>query len=193
MQDYILENDKKFFIHPIYKKYAANKYGEIMNVRLRKPMIGNINKFGYLHFSISISKNKIKNYLAHRFIYECFYGLIEKNRFINHINFIRTDNRLKNLEVVTISENNKKSAINRDYSFVKDNHKNRKKVKGINLLTNEEVIYNSLYSVNKLLAINAGHVKMICEKEYKYCKSATSKKDGQKYTFEYIKCGLRIK
>ena len=115
-----------------------------------------------------------------------FYGLIEKNKFINHINFIRTDNRLKNLEVVTRSENNKKSAINRDYSFVKDNHKNQKKVKGINLLTNEEIIYNSLYSVYKILSINAGQVKMICE-GLNYCKSATSKKDGQKYKFEYIK------
>ena len=89
------------------------------------------------------------------------------------------------MEVVTTSENNKKSAINRDYSFVKDNHKNRKKVKAINLLTNEEVIFYSLYSVNKILAINAGQVKMICE-GLNYCKSATSKKDGQKYSFQYL-------
>ena len=191
MENLILENDKKFFIHPIYKKYAGNKDGEIINVRIRKPMIGNIKNSGYLSFCIPIAKNKIKNYLSHRFIYECFYGLIEENKFINHINFIKTDNRLKNLELVTTSENNKKSVINRDYSFVKNNHKNKKKVKGINLLTKEEVIYNSLYLVNKLLAINAGHVKMICEDKYKYCKSATSKKDGQKYTFEYIKLGLK--
>ena len=182
----ILKNNKKFYTHPIYEKYAANKYGEIMNVRLRKPMIGNLNNSGYLYFGIFISKNKNKCYLVHRFVYECFHGMIEENKCINHINFIRTDNRLKNLEVVTTSENNKKSAINRDYSFVKDNHKNRKKVKGINLLTNEEVIYNSLYSVNKLLGINAGQVKMICE-GLNYCKSATSKKDGNKYTFEYLK------
>ena len=186
MENYILENGKKFFVHPIYKKYAANKYGEIMNVRLRKAMRGNICHSGYLIFGIYVSKNNQIGYLSHRFIYECFYGVREKNKYINHINFIKTDNRLKNLEVVTRSENNKKSAINRDYSFVKDNHKNRKTVKAINLLTNEEVIYNSLYSVNKILAINAGQVKMICE-GLNYCKSATSKKDGQKYTFEYLK------
>ena len=181
----IIQNDKKFYTHPIYEKYAANKYGEIMNVRIRKPMLGNLNNNGYLRFCISVAKNKVKNYLIHRFVYECFYGLIESDKCINHINFIRTDNRLKNLEVVTTSENNKKSTINRDYSFLKDNHKNRKRVKVINMLTNEEVIYNSLYSVNKLLGINAGQVKMICE-GLNYCKSATSKKDGQKYTFEYL-------
>ena len=184
---FIIQNDKKFYTHPIYEKYAANKYGEIMNVRIRKPMLGKNNNNGYFRFCIFISKNKVKNYLVHRFIYECFYGLIESDKHINHINFIRTDNRLKNLELVTTSENNKKSTVNRDYSFLKDNHKNRKRVKAINMLTNEEVIYNSLYSVNKLLGINAGHVKMICEDKYIYCKSATSKKDGQKYTFEYLK------
>ena len=183
----ILQNDKEFYSHPIYEKYAANKYGEVMNVRLKKPMLGNFNNCGYLHFGIFISKNKSKSYLVHRFVYECFYGIIESGKNINHINFIKKDNRLKNLELVTTSENNKKSVVNRDYSFLKDNHKNKKKVRSINILTNEENIYNSLYSVNKLLGINAGHVKMICEDDYIYCKSATSKKDGQKYRFEYLK------
>ena len=182
---YILENGKKFFVHPIYKKYASNDNGEIMNVRLRKAMRGNKNLDGYLRITIYVAKNVYKTYLSHRFIYECFYGLIEKNMFINHINFIRKDNRLENLEVVTRSENNKKSVINRDYSFVKNNHKNRKKVKALNLSTNEESIYNSLYSIYKILGINAGHVKMICEGK-KYYKSAASKKDGQKYTFKYL-------
>ena len=185
MDNYILENGKKFFVHPIHKKYAANKHGEIMNVRLRKVFRGHNCHSGYLLLGINIAKYTQITYLSHRFVYECFYGVIEKNKFINHINFIKTDNRLKNLEVVTRSENNKKSAINRDYSFVKDNRRNSKKVKGINLLTNEELIFNSLYSVNKLLNINAGQVKMICEGK-NYCKTATSKKDGQKYRFEYL-------
>ena len=156
-----------------------------MNVRLRKAMRGNKNNNGYLRITIYTAEKKYKNYLSHRFIYECFYGLIEKGKFINHINFIKTDNRLENLEVVTRSENNKKSAINRDYSFVKNNHKNRKKVKAVNLSKNEETIFSSLYSVYKILGINAGQVKMICE-GLNYYKSAASKKDGQKYTFSYL-------
>ena len=185
MKEYVIEKEKKFYIHPVYKKYAANKNGEIMNVRLRKPWKGNTNNGGYLQIGIYISENKQKTYYSHRFIYECFNGMIEKDKFINHINFIRTDNRLKNLEVVTRSENNKKSAINRDYSFVKDNHKNRKTVKAINLETKEEKIYKSLYAVKKELAINEGQVKMICE-GLNHCKTATSKKNGKRYTFEYL-------
>ena len=55
---FIIQNDKKFYTHPIYEKYAANKYGEIMNVRIRKPMLGNINNNGYLRFCIFVEKIK---------------------------------------------------------------------------------------------------------------------------------------
>ena len=60
MENYTLENGKKFFVHPIYKKYAANKYGEIMNVRLRKAMRGNICHSGYLIFGIYIYQKIIR-------------------------------------------------------------------------------------------------------------------------------------
>ena len=108
VKKYILENGKKFFIHPLYKKYAANEDGEIIHVKLGKPRKGNVDRYGYFKFSIYLERNRIKNYFSHRFVYECFYGLIEKNKHIDHINFIRNDNRITNLSVVSPSENNKK-------------------------------------------------------------------------------------
>ena len=130
-------------------------------------------------------KNKTKTYLSHRFVFECFYGLIEKDKQINHINSIRTDNRLKNLESVTASENCIKSRINKNYSFLKDIRKNPKRVKAINLFSKEETNFNSLYSVGKILGIEPARVREICEGQ-KYCKTATSKINGQKYSFSYI-------
>ena len=185
MDNYVLENGKKFFIHPVFKKYAANEDGEIMNVRLRNVKKGNLGNSGYLLFTIRLNKNKCKSYLSHRFVFECFYKTIEKNKQINHINFIKTDNRIKNLESISASENCKKSAIFRDYSFVKNNYKNRKSVTAINLETKKEINFNSLSSVYKMLGIYASLVKNICEGK-KYHKSATSKIDGQKYTFRYL-------
>ena len=70
MEKFILENGKKFFIHPVYKKYAANEDGEIMNIKLRKPRKGYFNQNGYLNFTIYLEKNKYKNYSSHRFVYE---------------------------------------------------------------------------------------------------------------------------
>ena len=181
MQNFVLENGKKFFIHPVYKKYAANEEGEIMNIRLRKPRKGYLTNSGYLQCTITTEESKSKKYYSHRFVYETFYGSIEKNKQINHINFIKTDNHLKNLEVVTASENIRKSAINRDFSYYP---KNPKRVTAINLLTKKETNFKSLYSAGKMLGINSGNVKMICD-GIKYCKTATSKINGQKYFFKY--------
>ena len=105
---------------------------------------------------------------------------------IDHINNDKEDNRLCNLQLVTQQENCKKSAKNRDYTFVADNHKNKKCVKAINIGANEVSHYNSMYAVQQHLQINAGIVKMVCE-GINNCKSGTSKKDGKSYKFEYIK------
>ena len=180
MEKYILENGKTFFIHPVYKKYAANEDGEIMNIRLRKPRKGNLTKIGYFSITIYLEKNRNKNYLSHRFVYECFYGLIEEGKQINHINSNRVDNRLKNLEVVTASENLAKSAKKRNFGSYRNNPK---KVLAINLFTKDETNFNSLYSVGKMLGVNPGHVSRICSGIYE---SATSKVNGQKYTFKFL-------
>ena len=185
MEKFVLYNGKKYFIHPIYKKYAANDEGEIIHVKLGKPRKGNIINSGYFKITIRLEKNKTKTYLSHRFVFECFYGLIEKDKQINHINSIRTDNRLKNLESVTASENCIKSRINKNYPFLKDIRKNPKRVKAINLFSKEETNFNSLYSVGKMLGINSGQVKMICDGRKNF-KTATSKINGQKYTFGYL-------
>ena len=185
MEKYVLYNGKKYFIHPIYKKYAANDEGEIIHVKLGKPRKGNLINSGYFKISINLEKNKTKTYLSHRFVFECFYDLIEKNKQINHINFNKKDNRIKNLEVVSASENCKKSSVNKDYTFLKDIRKKPKRVKAINLFTKTETKFNSLYSVGKMLGIEPARVREICEGQ-KYCKTAKSKINGQKYTFRYL-------
>ena len=124
--------------------------------------------------------NQKCSYSSHRFVYECFYGLIEEDKQINHINSIKVDNRLKNLEVVTASENMAKSAKNRKFISYRNNPK---RVLAINLFTKAETNFNSLYSVGKMLGINPGQVSMICSGIYK---TATSKINGQKYSFKYL-------
>ena len=96
------------------------------------------------------------------------------------------DNRLCNLQIVTQQQNCKKSAKDRDYTFVANNCKNRKCVKATNRSTGEVSYFNSLYAVNQHIGINAGIVKMVCEGLNHY-KSGKSKKDGCSYTFQYVK------
>ena len=44
---------------------------------------------------------KQKNYLVHRFVFECYDGLIPEGMKIDHKNDIRADKRLCNCQLVT--------------------------------------------------------------------------------------------
>ena len=171
-------------IHPVYDLYAANEDGDIINI-VNKKNIGCKQKNGYMLCSVKKYGGIRQTIQIHRFIWECHNGLIPDGKVIDRINAIRNDNRLCNLQLVTPSENNKKSAKNRDYTFAAKNHQNKKCVKVTNINTNEVTYYNSMYSVQQYLGINAGIVKMCCE-NINNVKTGISKKDGNSYGFEYV-------
>jgi hypothetical protein len=77
------------------------------NVKYLKP---SSNGTGYMR--IMFSKDGLrKEYYVHRLIMEAFVG--KSSLHINHKNGIRDDNRLENLEYVTIRENQHKRNLNR--------------------------------------------------------------------------------
>ena len=55
-------------------------------------------------------QNGHKGYSVHRFVYECFNGIIPDGKVIDHVNNIKDDNRLCNLQLMSHQENCKKSA-----------------------------------------------------------------------------------
>ena len=180
-------NNCVYKVHPVYNLYASDGNGNIIHLVKQVPSTGQKRENGYLFCMVRKHAQKgQKAYCVHRFTWECFNGLISDGKVIDHINNIRDDNRLCNLQLVTSSENNKKSSRNRDYTFVKDNHRNKKYVKATNSSTNEVSYYNSLYAVQQHLQINAGIVKMVCE-GINNCKTGISKKDNCHYKFEYVK------
>ena len=119
-------------------------------------------------------------------MWECFNGIIPEGKVIDHINDIKDDNRLCNLQLTTQQENCKKSAKNHDYSFVVKNHENKKCIKATDIETNEFSYYDSLYATQQHLGVNAGIVSMCCQ-GINNVKSGISKKDGKRYKFEYVK------
>jgi hypothetical protein len=184
--DQIIVNGKSFRIHPIYDMYGGSEDGDIMHIVKQDPTCGGKNGNGYLSVGVrSRSGKRRKTCKSHRFIWECYNGMIRRNMVIDHINDERDDNRLSNLQMVDNKHNCRKSAKNRDYSFAAKNHENRKCVRAVNYNDDTESFYNSLHAVNQHLGINAGIVKMVCE-GLNGCKSGISKVDGCKYTFNYI-------
>jgi hypothetical protein len=60
----------------------------------------------YSHKSLSLKyKDKLLKTSIHRLAYTMFVGEIKKGYVINHINGIKSDNRVVNLEMITQSEN----------------------------------------------------------------------------------------
>ena len=94
-------------------------------------------------------------------------------------------NRLCNLQVVTQQENCRKSAKKRDYSFVANNHANRRGVIATNVDTKDEIYFKSMYAVQQKLGINVGTVKRVCE-GIRYRKNGIFKIDDQCYSFQYF-------
>lgn len=59
-------------------------------------------KNGYVEFNLNG-----RPFLNHRFIYEKYYGVkLTQEQQINHINMVKDDNRIDNLEVVSHAKNN---------------------------------------------------------------------------------------
>ena len=174
-------------IHPVYNLYASDKNGNTINIIKQELHKGSKTRRGYLNVCVrKHGQSGFKGYQVHRFVWECFNGVIPDGKVIDHINNNKEDNRLCNLKLITQQLNCKKSVKERDYTFTAKNNENRKCVKATNKNTDEVTYFNSLYAVQQHLSINAGIVKMVCE-GLNNCKSGVSKKDGHSYTFEYVK------
>ena len=162
----------KFYKHSVFDRYAASKNGDILSLKSEKILKMKKIRGGYLSFVISDKKlKKPKDYLQLRFVYEVFKGKIPRCKQVDHINNVRSDNRIINLQLLTPQKNSEKS--------------NSKPIISINIETGKEKRYISIKKASDELNIHAGNISRICCKR-KSCKTAKSKKDGKKYSFKYL-------
>lgn len=93
--------------------------------RLLKP---SKNAGGYLVYNLKKDK-KQKSVLAHRIEVEAFIGRkLEPTEHIDHLNTIRTDNRLSNLRICSQAENNRNPLSMKKHKAHLSNPDNRKKL-----------------------------------------------------------------
>ena len=160
----------KYYKHPVFSNYAASRNGDVINLKNKRILKMLNNGIGYLFFKICDKKlEKPINYYQHRFVYEVFRGPIPRCFEVDHINEIKSDNRLKNLQLLTRKQNVGKSK--------------NKPIISTNIETGKEIRYISMKKASDELDINTVYLSMICRKQ---CKTAKSKKDGYRYTFRYL-------
>lgn len=84
--------------------YQVSNLGRVKNVNRDKVLSTRYDEKGYCTSNLFINGSG-KNFRNHRLVYEAFIGEIPQELEIDHINTIRSDNRLENLRVVTHKEN----------------------------------------------------------------------------------------
>ena len=168
----VIFEGKKYYKHQVFDNYAANKNGDIVSLKSKKILNMVKAKNGYLLFRIYNQKlEKPLNYLQHRFVYEVFRGPIPKCLQTDHINNLKTDNRIRNLQLLSQKKNIQKSQ--------------NKPIISISIKTGEERRFDSIKKASIELDINYTNISDICCKRKSH-KTARSKKDGCKYIFKFL-------
>lgn len=90
--------------------YRVSNLGNVESCKMGywKPMKKAKLPNGYFYIGLSMN-NKVKHYYAHRLVATAFLSNPLNKATVNHINGVKDDNRVENLEWATQSENNKHS------------------------------------------------------------------------------------
>lgn len=106
--------------------YQVSSFG---NVRSSKRLLQtNPRPDGYIKVDL-YKKKKRKTHYVHRMVADAFLGKIPQDRHINHINGVRSDNGIINLEYVLVRENHLHFRISRRPPELLGVHAPKRKVK----------------------------------------------------------------
>lgn len=162
--------------HPIISNYAYDiNSGNVINTNYNR--IIKLSRYGYKkrYYKFHMYENGIKLQTPyHGFIYECSSGKIVPGGYVvDHIDNDQSNNKIENLQCITISENNRKDRIGpvRRPSIA---------IKAISE-DKEEYIYHSYSQAKKDLGIDTSSIHRFFIGETKKSFSKTKKKW---FTFE---------
>ena len=125
-----------------WKVREANcRVDKIWNTKYAYKQCGGITKDGYRSTSVTYN-GRLISVMLHKLIWFIAYGKLPKVQ-IDHINQVRTDNRLVNLREVTSAENNRNRKItSNNASGVLGVHWNKIKRRWIGTVTFDGVVYH---------------------------------------------------
>lgn len=171
------EEVREVIIEGYNDMYSVNENGEFFSkFNGRKQIKPYKLKRGYMAVKLSLGNRESKTLYAHRLIAIAFIPNPENKPQVNHINGIRNDNRVINLEWCTNKENQIHSfhVLKREPSrpslgkFGKDN-KTSKPVIQMDLNGNFIKEFESLNEVVRLTGFNSGNISSAARGLYEKC------------------------
>ena len=91
-----------------FEDYTIDETGNVFSIRKNKYLKQTINKNGYCKVTLQKEKHR-KMFSVHRLVAQAYLKNYSNTLQVNHINGIKTDNRVENLEMVTAKENMQKA------------------------------------------------------------------------------------
>lgn len=138
-----------------FPNYAVSNRGRVMNIKTGKVLKIGVNRCGYEQVGLSMNCKRMI-FLIHRLVANAFIPNPNNLPEVNHINEIKTDNNVNNLEWSSASRNNKHSLYKRsckinqlslDGQFIKE--------------------WNSAHEIERELGFSKGHIIKCCKGRYK--------------------------
>jgi len=146
------EIQEEWKVFPDNTNYEISNMGKIKNIRTGRILTGCVdNVSGYERTSLNN-----KNTTIHYAVAKTFIPNLEIKPCIDHINSVRTDNRVSNLRWCTYSENNNYKNDNSTKEYKP--HKNGRQVRSINPRTKEEKIHPTLMCASKWILENIKNI-----------------------------------
>lgn len=137
-----------------------------------KWLIFSVKIWNHWYYLVNLKYKPVKTFLIHRLVAQTFIKNPENKPQVNHINWIKIDNRAENLEWVTQSENEKHK-----YSVLWHkptwlwkfwiNNANNKLVNQYDLEWNFIKTWNSMADINRELWIRISCICMCCKLKQK--------------------------
>ena len=140
-------------VSDLYPNYEVSDQGEVRNAKTKKLLSLKKKIRGYVYVHLH-QDGKSKVVTVHRLIASAFIPNPNNLETVNHINYIKDDNRVENLEWMSYSENSGNK--NPDKIIV------GKQIEQLDLNGNILAEFDSISQAAKELQINRGSINQVC-------------------------------
>lgn len=145
-------------------RYLISSFGRLWGIRKKRFIKPYCNEWGYFSYGSIDNFGKRKCWLLHRLVGIAFIPNPDKKSEINHINGIKTDNKIDNLEWVTSKENRAhalhKLGVNMGFGYIR--------VRPVIASNDREEIYFFSISDAGECGYNKVHITNCCKKRTSY-------------------------